>query len=388
MRLVFSTDKLVVGGRAFVGFPILLDNEMRAIVPAQDWLWEVLASAKRSSPMTWQAYGRAMYDFFAYVLTNQVDWKSPPQPGYPSAIESYRDWSKNKVGLDASTINSRLRTITRFYSWAKKKGHVQYLPGEYETVRTSRQPGFLAHVDTTNGKVSTPAYMLRQERKQIGFLTKEQVQVCRDTLTNITHRSMFELMVRTGLRSMECRSFPESYVFDPGRRKDLNPKQMIRVTLKAGEMQTKYGVERDIDVPYSLMEALWAYKVRHRQGRENNQRAGVVYPNLFLTEAGEPYPGSGLERVFEMLRKKVRFDVHPHRLRHTYATYLLWSLRKSKTFDGEPLLYVRDRMGHSDINTTTIYLHLINSLEGHLVLAHEDEIDALFATQKEEVNGS
>jgi site-specific recombinase XerD len=70
-------------------------------------------------------------------------------------------------------------------------------------------------------------------------------------------------------------------------------------------------------------------------------------------------------------------------LRHSYATYLLWSLRKSTTFQGEPLLYVRDRLGHSDVSTTSIYLHLINSLEGQLVLAHEDEIDQLFASPAE-----
>lgn len=51
--------------------------------------------------------------------------------------------------------------------------------------------------------------------------------------------------------------------------------------------------------------------------------------------------------------------------------------------DLEPLLYVRDRLGHSDVSTTTIYLHLINSLEGHLILAHEDEIDQLFASTRE-----
>ena len=99
MRLVYSTDKLVIGGRAFVGFPILLDNSMRAMLPVQDWLWAVLVSGKRSSPKTWEAYGRATYDFFAFVAANKIDWKSPPQKGFPSAIERYRDWSKNKIEL-------------------------------------------------------------------------------------------------------------------------------------------------------------------------------------------------------------------------------------------------------------------------------------------------
>ena len=92
-----------------------------------------------------------------------------------------------------------------------------------------------------------------------------------------------------------------------------------------------------------------------------------------------PYSKNSITAIFSALSKRVGFAVTAHMLRHAYATFLLWSLRKSTTFEGEPLLYVRDRLGHSDVSTTVIYLHLINSLEGHLVLAHEDEIDQLFA---------
>ncbi len=43
-------------------------------------------------------------------------------------------------------------------------------------------------------------------------------------------------------------------------------------------------------------------------------------------------------------------------------------------------MYVRDRLGHSDVQTTMIYLHLINQLEAQSVLAYEDEIDMMFMT--------
>jgi integrase len=79
------------------------------------------------------------------------------------------------------------------------------------------------------------------------------------------------------------------------------------------------------------------------------------------------------------IEKKVGFPVRAHMLRHTYGTYTLSALRKSSEFEGEPLLYVRDRMGHSDVQTTAIYLHLINQLDAQIVLAHEDELDRLFA---------
>src|SRR3989344_3395745 len=84
--------------------------------------------------------------------------------------------------------------------------------------------------------------------------------------------------------------------------------------------------------------------------------------------------------VMKSYERKCGFYVRAHMLRHTYGTYTLLALRKSKEFEGEPLLYVRDRLGHSDVQTTMIYLHLINQLEAQSVLAHEDEIDMMFMT--------
>jgi site-specific recombinase XerD len=257
------------------------------------------------------------------------------------------------------------------------------LPFDYVTVQTSRDPGFLAHVNVAGGKVAAPNVLLAEEKRPIRFLTKEQIEVCHKTLTNSTHQLMFELMVRTGLRQMECRTFPDAYVFDPTRRKDLKPGQKIRLHIDPKDMEIKNKKPRDIDVPYDLMEKLWAYSVRRRQGRANNHPEGKTFPTLFLSEAGIPYRKDAVTAIFRALAGRVGFPVKAHMLRHSYATYLLWSLRKSKTFEGEPLLYVRDRMGHSDVSTTTIYLHLINSLEGNLVLAHEDEIDQLLATTLE-----
>jgi site-specific recombinase XerD len=192
---------------------------------------------------------------------------------------------------------------------------------------------------------------------------------------------MFSLMLRTGLRQIECRTWPEKpgYVFDPSRRRDLHSNQKIRLHLDPRDMEIKNSRPRSIDMPYDLMEKLDTYSVRHRQMRERNNRNGGKFAVLFLTEHGTPYTKAALIAIFAALSRRVGFHVTAHMLRHTYATFLLWSLRRSRIFEGEPLLYVRDRMGHSDVTTTATYLHLINSLEGHLVLAHEDEIDQLFA---------
>ncbi len=191
---------------------------------------------------------------------------------------------------------------------------------------------------------------------------------------------MFELMVRCGLRQIECRTFPVKYLFDPARRRDLVQGQMIRLPLSNKDMKLKYDKPRAIDVPYDLMEDLWWYAARHRKSRQRAAGAGATSTSLFLTQNGTPYGDTALTDIFVALEKRVGFRVRPHMLRHTYGTYTLWKLRKVG-FDGEPLLYVRDRMGHSSVSTTSIYLHLINQLGAQLVLLWEDEIDALFGIE-------
>ena len=43
-------------------------------------------------------------------------------------------------------------------------------------------------------------------------------------------------------------------------------------------------------------------------------------------------------------------EVHPHTLRHSYATFL--------QNQGTPLNVIQETLGHSNIETTTVYVHL------------------------------
>lgn len=378
MRLFLSDENLVVQGRAFVGFPLLVHKDGTAVEPAQSFLWDALtANGRAQSPLTWAKYGRDIYDYFAFLDANGLDWQAIPDRGMPSIVDWYRDWSKGEIGLNSVTINARLRLVARFYRWAQQMDLIRQLPFRYQVVRVSRTPGFLAHLDASSNMVALPRAMLPQKSALIKFLTMDQVLVCLGVLSNITHRLMFELMVRCGLRQIECRTFPVRYLCDPAKRRDLVPGQMIRLPLSERDMKLKYDKPRAIDVPYDLMEDLWWYAARHLKSRQQAAGAGATSSCLFLTQNGTPYGDTALTDIFADLEKRVGFRVRPHMLRHTYGTYTLWKLRKVG-FEGEPLLYVRDRMGHSSVSTTSIYLHLINQLGAQLVLQWEDEIDALF----------
>lgn len=104
--------------------------------------------------------------------------------------------------------------------------------------------------------------MVRERKRLTKFLTKDQAKVCLALDADPSHRILFHLMVRTGLRSCEARTFPLKYIFNPRLKKGLRPGQMISVALEPSDMHLKYNRPRTIDVPWSLMEEMWSYSTR------------------------------------------------------------------------------------------------------------------------------
>ncbi|MBX6209301.1 site-specific integrase [Pseudomonas aeruginosa] len=377
MRLVFATKDLAVAGRSFEGFPLLVGADGWPVEPAQSFLWHTLVeSGEALSALTWEAYGRRLFDYFAFLEANGLAWNEESQADGLSVLSRYRDWSSGELKLDPSTLNKRLNLIVRFYQWAKQRDLIAALPFGERRVRATPHSGFLSHVARPNAESTKPSVMVRERKRLTKFLTKDQAKVCLALDADPSHRILFHLMVRTGLRSCEARTFPFKYVFNPRLKKGLRPGQMISVALEPSDMHLKYGRPRTIDVPWSLMEEMWSYTLHEREVRKaaGNGRATA----LVLTREGRQYTKDSIVDVMKAYERKCGFYVRAHMLRHTYGTYTLLALRKSRDFKGEPLLYVRDRMGHSDVQTTMVYLHLINQLEAQSVLAHEDEIDMMF----------
>lgn len=77
-------------------------------------------------------------------------------------------------------------------------------------------------------------------------------------------------------------------------------------------------------------------------------------PALFVTKSGTRMKPGDVRRIFEFIRKNSdEFKyVHPHTIRHSYATKLL-----KRRVD---IRYVKEFMGHSSLDTTAMYTHIIN----------------------------
>lgn len=154
--------------------------------------------------------------------------------------------------------------------------------------------------------------------------------------TGLRNRCMLELMHRAGLRVSEvCGLHLRDVRWGEGEI------QLRAEITKGGREATAY-----VDARAETLLERWKVVRREHAARR---------PHLFTTLAGGPV---SRQYVWEMVSRYARragidWPVHPHTLRHTYATELLR--------DGFNLREVQQLLRHADIRTTTIYTHLFDA---------------------------
>lgn len=380
MRLVFTTEDYIYAGRSRPGFPVILGGDMAPARPFHDYLHDhLLGRGKALDVKTWEAYGRRLWDFACYLHANGLTWDQPFIAHGQSVVRIYRDWQAQDLKLEPTTINDRLKTVTHFYKWALEKRLIQRLPFGYEDVKVSGIEHDLRHVTGGQAVFSRPNVLLDEWEKEPVFLTGTQIKLARESIRSMSQRLLFDLMVRVGLRSIEARTFPLKYVVDPATCAYWKPGMMIDVRLDPRDMDIKLKKPRVVHIPYSLMQDMHQYTLfeRNRLLREGRDAPS----SLILTAYGQPYSKDSARKVMHDIGQRVGFSIRPLMLRHSYAIHTLLLLRNNPDFKGEPLMYVRDRMGHKNVQTTMVYLKQIERLAGGEALAMMEEFDRMFAVE-------
>ncbi len=159
-------------------------------------------------------------------------------------------------------------------------------------------------------------------------MSVEEVERLVRSLANIKHRTMLQVLYSTGLRVSELIGLRIGDI-DSGRN---------TITVRHG----KGAKDRQIPLSPTLLQLLREYWKLYR-------------PVEFLFEgerSGAQMSERTVQAVFEHAKKAsgIKKKVSSHTLRHSYATHLLEA--------GTDLLTIRNQLGHSNITTTTVYLHL------------------------------
>jgi len=136
----------------------------------------------------------------------------------------------------------------------------------------------------------------------------------------------------TGMRRSElCHLRPE----------DIDKERMI-VRIRQG----KGGKDREVPLSPKLLEQLRTYY------RSVKVRNGWMFPSLQTRRADQPITQKAVWHVCREATRRAGITkaVHPHTLRHSFATHLFDS--------GAELPVIQTLLGHADPRDTMIYLHL------------------------------
>lgn len=118
----------------------------------------------------------------------------------------------------------------------------------------------------------------------------------------------------------------------------------------------------------------------------DNGRRSCPEDILWLTESGAPVKPYMIEEAFRL----TGLGVHPHMLRHTGATHMLWNYCRIHGIEPDVRLaatfqeILQEQLGHADIETTRMYVRTIIKLKGRKTMPfcvphNRDIIDARLA---------
>ncbi len=377
MELVWGTEDFVIAGQPYQGFPILLWDSMESCTQANLFFRRYLLRGEIGSKQSWPSTGRALYDFFSFLQAHDLDWRDVDRGEAKSLVAAYRDYCLVTCELARNTTRQRLTYICKFYEFALEKGWVKRLPFGHEERTVKREPSFLEHVNASGGQALVNDVMPRRHKPLPKFLSMSETKSLMSVADNPHHRIMIQLALRTGLRRNELATFPVTYVFDPDKAGRTERNLRIRLDPFDGTgMETKGSKKRNIWISRKFMAELYRYVTKLRGERAS---LGKDQKSLFLNHLGEPYgsDGKSLNRIIVKTGRRAGIEVHTHMLRHTYATHTLVNLQRNPQQGLEPLVYLQRQLGHSSIQTTMIYLHLVNEIADEAVFAYDDELNEM-----------
>lgn len=351
MELFFTDNEFKVLEVGIPGVPILVDSEMRlATIPNRFLYHQAVIRGRTESPHTWRTYGSHLYEYLSFLEENGLAWDEVNE----THLAAWRI-SMFERGNKQTTVNQRLRLVQKFYQWAVIEAHISSLPFDTEDVWVAKPKGFMAHTDATGNRIEASELTTKEKKKHPKFLHIDQAIEFIKKLTPQRLQLMAYTILLCGLRRIEVCTLNIDCVPNPAG----NPSSRgLWMTLDPINMTTKGAKERNVIVPYDLAVSLWRYKVfdRPKLAKKHLAKYTQEPESLFLSKYGDPLSPGGLDKDFGKFSKKCGIKCTPHILRHTYATYEFHRMSEHKGADGA-LVWLRDRLGHTSVTTTEVYIH-------------------------------
>ena len=262
-------------------------------------------SRARLTPRTVESYRRDLEDFARWLKAGIADANAAQIEEYLAELRA--------AGRTPATLARRLAALRSFFK------HVMLVG---------------ARSDNPAAGIASPP----RTRTLPRTLSAREAERLIEAAAGTTPRSfrdaaLVELLYGAGLRVSEAVGLERASV-------DLE-ERLVRCLGKGGR-------ERVVPIGRRAAEALRRYLSRGRPFLDRRHR-----PELFLNSRGGPLTRAGAFLILRKLADRAGLDperVHPHLLRHSFATHLLEG--------GADLRSVQEMLGHADLATTELYTHV------------------------------
>lgn len=260
--------------------------------------------------------GKGFFQFL--VLKNVIDFKDVDK----QTIRDYLAWLVDQK-IDKSSLSRKLSAIRSFYRFLLQEGIIKKSP---------------IPVNASGRKGERSALSPKQDKRLPVFLTQEEIQalISAPDLTRPEgkrDRAILELLYASGLRVSELTHLNID---------DLN--------LETHEIRAlgKGDKERVVLIGNPAADAITEYintaRLKFLTGKNTDA--------LFVSRYGDRLIDRRMQKIIKKYSSLCGLDkkVHPHVLRHTFATHMLDG--------GADLRVVQELLGHADLSSTQIYTHI------------------------------
>ncbi len=316
---------------------------------------EYLRSVKNSSPHTVSNYGKDLDQFVTYLSPPGA--RPPALSGVTHRLIREFIAHLHDQGLEKSSIARKLAALRSFFKYCVREGRLKESPARL--VPTPKLPkripsvlsaeemnGFLNqlgrmaqpaqdHLSSAKGRPSHASSSPGRPRNSPNpsVRSEEGLFLRRD-------RALLELLYAAGLRVSELTGLNLADIEQRERilrvRGKGNKERIVPYGAKAQEALEKYWPLRE-----QLLEQ--AHGASGKQAPETEA--------VFLNYAGRRLTQRSVGRIVKKYVRlvNVNWDLHPHSLRHAFATHLL--------ADGADLRAIQELLGHQSLSTTQKYTH-------------------------------
>jgi len=311
---------------------------------------QYLRMVKNSSPHTVLNYGKDLEQFRVYL--------SPPGADPPALGEVKHGHIREFVahlhdhGLEKTSIARKIAALRSFFKYCVREGYLlenparliptPKLPKRLPSVLSAEEMNaFLNQLSGADSAFAAGEHPPRKRASTKERFTPAASVALEDSLFLRRDRALLELLYAAGLRVSELTGL---------NLVDIDQKERIL------RVRGKGNKERIVPYGRKAQEALEKYWPLREQLLQQSQKSGAKSDSygqqpVFLNYAGRRLTQRSVGRIVKKYVRliNINWDMHPHSLRHAFATHLL--------ADGADLRAIQELLGHQSLSTTQKYTH-------------------------------